>query len=119
LLLTNAAADMLYSTLFVYPAVQKYQDKQRREGKLAADATGPEISSLGQPAAFLVLGGGYAILAIAVMLSGPTRDAFAAAARSSRGGDDYDRPPDDYDAYDRRRDDIDDRYRPGGFDHER
>jgi hypothetical protein len=104
LLLTSAAADMLYSTVFVYPAVQKYQDKQRREGKLAPDTTGPEISALGQPGAFLVLGGGYAILAIAVMLSGPTRDAFAAASGRRARDDDFDRPPDDYDAYDQRRD---------------
>ena len=54
------------------------------------------------------------------MLSGPTRDAFAAAARGRQNrDDDFDRPPENYDAYDQRRDDIDDRYRPGSYDDNR
>lgn len=109
LLLTNAVSDMVYSAAFVYPATQKFQEKQRREGKSPDDDAA--VSALIAPGAFLVLGGGYAILAIAVMLSGATRVAYAAAARAGRSHDDeFDRPPEDYDAYDQRRD-FDDRFR--------
>ncbi len=120
LLLANCAADVVYSAAFVLPASQKFHDKQIREGKLQNqdDELGPEASALLVPVGFLVLSGGYSVLAIAVMLSGASREAFAAANRMP-SRDDFDRPPENYDAYEQRRDDFDDRYRPGSYDDER
>jgi uncharacterized membrane protein len=107
LLLITFTADMLYSAVFVYPPTKKFEEKKQREGKESQQDSGmgPGVSALVGPCAGLAVGGGYALLAIAVMLSGVTRDAFAAAARER----DSDRPGDDYSAYDRPPDDFDNR----------
>lgn len=110
LLLFHFTVDLAYTAVSVYPAAQKFEEKQRKEGKAPANNAGVGIASatLVGPILLLVLGGSYAVLAVAVMLSGATRDAFAAARGDRSDYGDFNRPPEDYDAYDQRRE-FDDR----------
>jgi hypothetical protein len=118
LLLLNATTNLIYAAGFEYPSIQRFETKQRQEGKAANNESTAAADALTVPAIYLVFGGGYAILAIAIMLSGATRRAFA-AVQSARRDDDFERPPENYDAFDQRREDFDDRYRPRDYDDDR
>jgi len=105
LVLIGTLAEAVHTGLFVYPTAQKFAEKQKQEGKTppAGSMTGGTIGQLMAPCGGVLIGGGYSVFAIIVMLMTPAA-AFGKAARRPEDQefddrrDDYDRPADvDYD----------------------
>lgn len=107
LVLISMLAEVGYTSVFVYPATQKFAETQKREGKAppAGAGTGSVLGQFLQPCGALLLGGGYSLLAIAVMLGSPA-SAFGIPTRRRREDEHGDNQ---YGLDDDRRDDFDDR----------
>ncbi len=112
LVFIGTLSEVAYTSLFVYPATQKFAEKRKLEGKAppAGAGTGSVLGQFMQPCGSLLVGGGYSLFAIAVMLTSPA-SAFGIPVRRRRDDEYTDRFDDDDD----RRDDFDehpdDRYR--------
>src|SRR5262245_980617 len=113
-LATVTTAEIVYDVIFLVPAMKKF-DEHLEKKRLAQKQPAPPMSKMDGTTIMLalsaLLGVGYPILAIVVMMTAPVRAAYAGAPPDEhdryQSDDEYDAPPRrDEEDYERWRDDA-------------